>query len=139
MVRLKAATDDSKRLKELESVGTPVWGDELYELTARIKDVNALRVTSVTFEPVTRTPTSKVAGRMTIKGRLVNKSRKPLDDLISEYRRDSLYYSVQAPKVENNETFTLVVNMTRRPPTEYKSRLDSDQGEKDKTKTKGKN
>jgi len=64
---------------------------------------------------------------MTIKGKLLDKSnpRKPLDDLISDFRRDG-YYSVQAPKVEN-DNFTLVVNLMRRPPGEYKARLEGDQ------------
>jgi Tfp pilus assembly PilM family ATPase len=167
-VSLKTAKENSARLKELEVVGTPVWGDELYDLTVRIarlraaaeqelkakkrkadsKDLTLLRVTSVTFEGTNRSATSKtaskIAGRMTIKGTLVNKSRKPLDDLISDYRRDSLYYQVGPPKVENNETFTLVIELTRRPPGEYKSRLEGDQAaavEKDKdkgTKAKGK-
>src|SRR5262249_12783396 len=53
----------SKRFKELDALEVPVWGDELYDLTARIADVNALRVTSINLEPVARTANSKVAGR----------------------------------------------------------------------------
>jgi hypothetical protein len=117
------AKENAKRFKTIDDWDVPVWGDELYELTVRIIDVNALRVTSINVEPVNRGANSKFAGRMTIKGRLLDKKnpRKPLDDLIAGFRREG-YYSSQAPKVEN-DTFTLVVNVERRPPTEYTGQL----------------
>jgi Tfp pilus assembly PilM family ATPase len=136
---------NAKRLKALDDWDVPVWGDEMYELTARINDVNALRVTSIHVEPVGRSGSSKFAGRMTIKGRLLDKKnpRKPLDDLIAAFRREG-YYSAQAPNVEN-DTFTLIVNVERRPPGEYKARLVGERDgpaklpekpDKDRSKTK---
>jgi hypothetical protein len=132
--RTKTATDlvktkeNSKRLKALDEWDGPVWGDEWYDLAARINDVNALRVVSINAEPIARTGSSKFAGRMTIKGKLLDKKnpRKALDDLIASFRREG-YYSPQAPKMEN-DNFTLVVNLERRPPSEYQARLT---GEKD--------
>jgi hypothetical protein len=134
--QLVATKENGKRLKELDAWDGPVWGDELYELTARINDVNALQLVSINAEPIARTGSSKFAGRMTIKGKLLNKTnaRKPLDDLISAFRREG-YYSPQAPKVES-DNFTLVVNLERRPPGEYKSRLEGKAPEKDKAKGK---
>jgi nucleotide-binding universal stress UspA family protein len=142
---LTKAKANGKRLKALDDWDVPVWGDEMYELTARINDVNALRVTSIHVEPVGRSGSSKFAGRMTIKGRLLDKKnpRKPLDDLIAAFRREG-YYSAQAPNVEN-DTFTLIVNVERRPPGEYKARLVGERdgpaklpekSDKDRSKTK---
>jgi Tfp pilus assembly PilM family ATPase len=127
-VQLSQTRESVKRLKSIDDWDGPVWGDEFYELTARITDVNALRITSITAEPMARSGTSRVAGRMTLKGKLLDKRnpRKSLDDLIAAYRREG-YYTPQPPKVEN-DTFILAVNIERRAPTEFRARLP---GEKD--------
>jgi hypothetical protein len=126
---------EAKQLKALDDWDAPVWGDELYELTARINDVNQLRATSIQLETIPRTANSKFAGRLTIRGKLLNKTnpRGPLDDLIRAFRREG-YYSPQAPKIEA-DVFTLVVNLERRPPGEYQARLEGEKDVKEKAKT----
>jgi hypothetical protein len=117
---LLAARENAKRLKAIDDWDNLVWLDELYDLNARIPDVNALRVTSYSVEPLTRSSKSRVVARATIKGKLLSTSnpRKPLDQLVSQMGKEG-YYSVEAPKVEN-DVFTLVFNAERRAPGDYK-------------------
>ncbi len=149
VIELVRTRENAKRLKELYDWDTLVWLDELYDLTARIPDVNDLRVTSLHAEPLPRTAQSKFVGRLTIRGKLLNKSnpRRPLDELIALFGRDG-YYTPQLsgrPLVEK-DTFTLVVNIERRAPTAYQARLPGEKGapepaeksEKAKEKEKGK-
>jgi hypothetical protein len=67
-----------------------------------------------------RAANSKFAAKAVIKGELLARSnpRRPLDQLITQFTRDG-YYSPEAPKVEGNN-FTLIVNVERRAPAEYK-------------------
>jgi hypothetical protein len=110
---------NAKRLKGIDDWDNVGWLDELYDLTARIPDTNALRVTSIAAEPLARNGKSRVAAKATIKGKLLgrNASRRPLDQLISQFAKDG-FYSTEAPKVEN-DSFTLVVYVERRAPGEY--------------------
>ncbi len=116
---VKAAADDAKRIAALDSWDSPVWLDELYDLTARIPDVNALRITQAAMEPLARTGKDKYVGRITLKGNYYgDQGRKALDDLIDGFKKDG-YYSPEAPKFVGNQ-FTLSVKVERRPPDEYK-------------------
>jgi hypothetical protein len=100
----------------------------------------------VQAEQLARSANSRFAGRLIIKGKLLDKRnpRKPLDELIGLFTREG-YYTPQAPKVEG-DTFTLTVNIERRSPGEFKARLEGEKEAtakppekgKDKAKTKGK-
>src|SRR5207253_3288463 len=107
--------------------------DEIYDLTDRIPDVNALRVTSLAVEPTTRTSKAKYTARLTLKGTCAgDQGRKALDALIDGFKKDG-YYSPDAPKMNGNQ-FTLTVNVERRPPGDYTRKLKS---ASDKGKDKG--
>lgn len=123
--QLLSMRENAKRLKAIDDWDSLVWLDELYDLTARIPDVNLLRITSVATEPLVRTPKSKAAARVTIKGTLLGRTspRKPLDQLVSQFSKEG-YYTAEAPKVEN-DTFTLVLLAERRGPADYKAALDA--------------
>jgi Tfp pilus assembly PilM family ATPase len=114
---------DLTRLKALDDWEQLVDLDELYELAARIRDINALRVKSFSIDPLPRAKDARFVAKMTIKGELRNPSnlREPLDKLIPQFTKDG-YYSPQPPKVESN-IFTLEVLVERRPPEEYKHQL----------------
>src|SRR5205814_8481526 len=52
---LQTTRKDGKLIKALDDWDNAVVLDEIYDLTDRIPDVNALRVTSLAVEPTTRT------------------------------------------------------------------------------------
>ena len=86
-----------------------VWLDELYDITARIKDSNILRVTQLTAEPIAAAP-RRLTPPITLKGSFVGQQGdQALNDLIDAFRRDK-YYSPEPPKVINRD-FTLTVNV----------------------------
>jgi hypothetical protein len=116
--------NDNKNLQALVDWDQPVLLDELYDLTHRIPDVNALRVRSITVQPVRATAKSTHVAVITIKGNLLDsrEPRKALNQLIAEFRKDR-YYSPQAPEVKGDE-FTLEVWMERRGPKSYERVLD---------------
>jgi hypothetical protein len=112
------SSKDAKLLKALDDWDNVVWPDELYDLTARIPDANALRITSLAAEQITRTAKSIYTAKITIKGSFVgNEGRNALDQLIDAFKHDG-YYSPEPPNVTGQD-FKLVVNVERRPPTEY--------------------
>src|SRR5262249_2908066 len=115
---------NAKRLKEVDSWDTPVWLDEVYDLTRRIRDVNKLRVTHLNAEPLAQTAKSRYAAKVFIKGTLLDRRnpRQPLDDLISQFTREG--YSPSAPKVEGNNQFSLTVSVARRSPNEHDRAID---------------
>src|SRR5439155_24173881 len=49
---LVSTRENAKRLKAIDDWESPVWLDEMYDLAARIPDVNQLRLTSVVTEPL---------------------------------------------------------------------------------------
>jgi hypothetical protein len=121
--RLTVVKEDGKRLKALSDWDSVVWLDELYDLTHRIPNVNALRVKQITLAHASRSATSQHVAQITIKGTLLDPRdpRKALDQLVAQFTRDGAY-SPQAPIVKGNE-FTLVVNVERRPPGSYKREI----------------
>ncbi|MFO0930338.1 MAG: hypothetical protein U0736_25475 [Gemmataceae bacterium] len=121
--KLLTTRENAKRLKAIDDWDNLVWLDELYDLTARIPDVNQLRLTSISTEPLARNPKSRAVARVTIKGTLLGRSspRKPLDELVSQFNKDG-FYSAEPPKVENDQ-FTLVVFAERRGPADYTHKL----------------
>ncbi len=119
--QLKNTQLNAKRLKGVDDWDNAVTLDELYDLNARIPNVNSLRIKSIHTELLTRTAKSRFVARWTIKGELLNRGdpRGPLDQLVDQFRRDG-YYAAESPDVQGRQ-FTLVVNVERRPPGEYKA------------------
>ncbi len=117
----------TKRLKDIDSWDTVVWLDELYDLNARIPDVNKLRITSIKGEPYqlqtkekNKTTIEKTMGKITIKGKLLDRRnpREPLDQLIEELRLDPNYIVVN-PEV-TNDTFVFTLLIDRKGPDAFK-------------------
>ncbi|MFO0844711.1 MAG: hypothetical protein U0797_20325 [Gemmataceae bacterium] len=117
---------NAKRLKEIDEWDNVVLLDELYDLTARISDVNALRITSVSTEPY-RAAKEKAVAKATIKGKLLDKRnpREAFNGLIDQFNTDRRHYRVESPTVKNDE-FSFVVYIERRSPEEYKHVIKAD-------------
>jgi Tfp pilus assembly PilM family ATPase len=124
--RLTLARESAKKLKGLEDWDSVVWLDEFYDLTARIPDVNALRITTITAEPLPRTAKSRFVAAVMIRGLLLDRvqGRRPLDQLVDRFNTDG-YYSIDSVHVERRQ-FALRVLVERRPPTEYTAVISSD-------------
>ena len=119
---LMAFRQDGKLTKALADWDNVVWLDELYDLTDRIPDVNALRITQISTEPLTRTAKDRYIARITLKGNCYDEAgRKALNDLIDGFKKDG-YYSPEAPKIEFTQ-FPLTVKVERRPPADYTRKL----------------
>jgi Tfp pilus assembly PilM family ATPase len=120
--KLAQAQLNGKRLKALDDWDLPVTLDELYDLTARIPNVELVRVKSIQINPLPRKKDSPYVAKATIKGELrkgTGELREPLDKyLVPQFRRDG-YYNVESVSVQSN-IFIVVVNVERRPPEEYK-------------------
>ena len=92
---------DGKLTKALDDWDNVVWLDELYDLTDRIPDVNALRITQISTEPMTRTAKDRLRRPHHLKGNCYDDAgRKALDDLIDGFKQDG-YYSPEAPKMQS--------------------------------------
>jgi hypothetical protein len=120
--QLGSSKEVSSRIKGLDAWDTPNWADEIYELTHNIPDVNALRVSLVTFEPPTTNNKTHEPAKISIKGTLADgaSSRVPVDKLAAAF--DRLHYTPRLVSVEGNQ-FTIIVNVDRRPPGDYKNVL----------------
>ena len=130
---LTLVRQNGKLTKALTDWDNVIWLDELYDLTDRIPNVNALRITQITTEPVTRTAKDRYVARITLKGNYYDDpGRKALEDLIDGFKKDG-YYSPEAPKVQGNQ-FTLTVKVERRPPADYTRTLPAgpDNGQKNR-------
>jgi hypothetical protein len=136
----------NKRLKSIDEWDTVVWLDELYDLTDRIPDVNALRITTLKGDPIKRNPKtpSPFAVRLTVEGELLDpqKGRAPLDEFIAGFNRkadaakakgkagpdktdsqEGVYYTLEAPPVLKGNKFSFTVQIKRRRPEDYKRDL----------------
>ena len=112
----------TSRIGALANWDNVVWLDELYDLTDRIPDVNALRITQISTEPMTRTAKEKYVARIKLAGNIYgDQGRKALDDLMNGFKKDG-YYSAEAPTFNGNE-FPVAIKVERRPPGEYKRTL----------------
>jgi hypothetical protein len=133
---LSGLEDTDKRLKALGdwSGSTIVWPDEFYDLTDRIADPTALRITEITVEPIQKTgkekEKEKAVAKLTIKG--VAKTRNDVN-LFAAGFTDDKHYEV-GPKSTSDNTgpdkqefafqFTLSgVKVERIPPDQYMRRL----------------
>jgi hypothetical protein len=122
----------------------PTWLDEIYELAGRL-DLTKVRVDGVTVNSRARgndKSASRYIGQITIKGRLLasttNARRADYDQVVSSFIREG-YYSIETAQSKFEDTnFTLVVDVARRAPSEYKTRLDDPTIVKDKTKSSDK-
>jgi hypothetical protein len=119
-IQLDEAVAKDRKLKAIDDWDTAVWLDDLYNLTAYIPDVDALRITSLTADTLSRSAKSRFAGTLLLKGKLLsrNEPRRALDQLVEELNASG-YYSPEAPKVEK-DTFTLRIKVERRGPADQK-------------------
>jgi hypothetical protein len=132
----------NKRLKSIDEWDSVVWLDEFYDLTDRIPDVNALRITTLKGDPIkrnTKSP-SPFAVRLTVEGELLDpqKGRAPLDEFVAGFNKKSeaakgkgkpaldktdnqegVYYTLEAPPVLKGSKFSFTVLIKRRAPKDY--------------------
>jgi hypothetical protein len=116
--RLTKTKEVLKHVQPLDAWEGPIWLDELYDLAARIRDVDALRVTQWSADPLPHNNKSRYSSRIRIRGTLRD-DRAPLDRLVDELRKDG-HYGPDAPKVTSGNQFELSVDAERRAPEEYK-------------------
>jgi hypothetical protein len=128
----RKAQAKNKLLKPLDDAEGLVLLDEIYELAHRDPDIDGLQITTLSLEPLPKKAgvANEYVARLVITGTLKKGAdRKLVDKLIDEFEADrrvatdktSAYYSVQSPKVENDQ-FTIRVLIKRRAPTEYDKR-----------------
>jgi Tfp pilus assembly PilM family ATPase len=124
--------EDGKRYDAVNTwvEGEVVWLDELYDLSDRLPQNNALRVTVVNGEQLARNAKSKQVAKMTIKG-IIGDNTKPVDDLLNEMAKDG-HYKPGPKSVSRNTTlerqnysqqFVATAELDRAPPTKYTRRL----------------
>ncbi len=116
--RLTRIKEELRHTQALDTWEGPVWLDELFDLSARIRDVDALRVTQWSADPLPRNGKSRYTSRVRIRGTLRG-DRAPLNQLVEDLRKDG-HYQLDAPKVTSGNQFELTVDVERRPPDEYK-------------------
>jgi hypothetical protein len=115
--------------------GEVVYLDELYDLTAAAPEVNRLRVTQISGNPVAAAAGRKApAARVELKG-LVGEDTRPLIGLMNELAADG-YHRVDAKKVEGNATGTsrrqfpqqwsTRYDLEKRPPQKYDRHFKAD-------------
>jgi Tfp pilus assembly PilM family ATPase len=113
--KLAFVKTQGKTLQALSDWDAPVWIDEIYDLTARIGDVDKLRITKLIAEPLVKTATSPYISRITIHGKLMEEGdTTPLKTLMDKFREDAAY-SPEAPTM-NGENFTMKVMVEKRDP-----------------------
>jgi hypothetical protein len=117
-LKLTKAKETLRHTQALDGWEMPVWLDELYDLSARIRDVDAIRITYFSADPLPRNAKSRYSARVHIRGTL-REDRAPLDRLVEELRKDG-HYLPDAPNIKSGNQFELVVDVERRAPDEYK-------------------
>jgi hypothetical protein len=123
--KLQQSKKDGKLIRDIADWHKPVVLDEIYNLTALIPDVNALRITMWEIEPMGRTAKAKYTSRITLTGTCAgDPGRKALDALIDGCKKDGHYTLEGTPDMKNNQ-FTLKVIVERRAPSDYTSTLKS--------------
>ncbi len=117
-LQLTRTRESLRQIQALDNWEGPVWLDEIYDLAARIRDVDAMRVTHFSADPLPRNGKSRYAARVRIKGTLRD-DRAPLDRLVEDLRRDG-HYGPDPLRVISGNQFELTVDVERRAPDEYK-------------------
>jgi Tfp pilus assembly PilM family ATPase len=121
----------NRKTKALEDWDGLPQVDEFYDLTWRIADVNLLPITKITVshvrdlrtDPKKRTEKKRdYVDLYVLEGTLLDKNRKPLDDLADAYRADHGYL-VEPPEIKPGNKFSLRVYAERRAPEAYKHAL----------------
>jgi hypothetical protein len=115
--KLARTRESLRQVQALDAWEGPVWLDELFDLAARVRDVDAMRVTQFSAEPLSHAK-SRYAARVRIKGTLRD-DRGPLDQLLEDLRRDG-HYGPDPLRVISGNQFELTVDVERRAPDEYK-------------------
>lgn len=124
--------EDEKRVKAVADWLNPeiVWLDELYDLTDRVPDINAMRITGITADPLPPSAADKQAARMTIQG-VSTYDPKAVNTLMDRLVGDA-FYQVDPKDVGRNtgpdrvrfgQQFTAKVALLPRPPDKYVRRL----------------
>jgi len=123
---------DSKRVKAIDEwhQGEIDWLDELYDLTDRFPDINNLRLTQLTADPIARTAKSPYVARMMLKGTMTA-DHTQVNQLESQLVNDG-HFRVE-PKVISRNTgaerykfiqqFMTHLDVEQLPPEKYVRRL----------------
>jgi hypothetical protein len=130
--QLALLREDEKRVKAVADwVNTEVvWLDELYDLTDRVPDTNAVHISGITAEPLPPNPNEKHVARMTIQG-VTTYELKAVNTLIDRLVGDG-YYQVDPKEMGRNtgpdrvrfgQQFTTKVAILPRAPNQYLRRL----------------
>jgi Tfp pilus assembly PilM family ATPase len=115
---LPAQRAELQRLRELDKWDTSVWLDDIYNITAAIPDVNALRITQITVEPIDQKTHSQYVAKIVLKGTILGRRDfTPLDSLIGALQKDG-HYMPEGPKKTGN-TFIVAINVEKRAPTDH--------------------
>jgi hypothetical protein len=131
--RLVQIEEDAKRIGALDewSQREIVWLDELYDLTERFPDTNAIRLTLLDGAAQTPTGKDRHVARMTLTG-ITTEDHSAVDTLMSKLEEDRDYYNVDAKQTSPNRSidffrfrrkFVTHVDMEKRPPDKYVRRL----------------
>lgn len=127
--QLHAFDADAKRIKALDDwAATEVnWLDELYDMTARVPDINKVRITSLSTVVIEKPGSKdKSVAAINLKG-ITTTDSNPLDKLMVELRREESY----RPPSKNLKPNTLVqrqqfplefstkIELEKRPPEKY--------------------
>jgi hypothetical protein len=105
---LRILEQDDRRFKSVKEWrdSEVVWLDELYDVTAAVRDIDRMRVTHVIANPLTIASTpgkaNKYAARVEMKG-LITDDTRPLMALTTELSVDG-YHRVEAKTVGPNQT-----------------------------------
>ncbi len=112
LLRQKAAMDqqlavlkeDEKRIKTIADwVDTDVvWLDELYDIADRVPDINAMRITGITVQPLRKTGNDKHVAKVSITG-ISTDNYDAVDNFIRQFVRDGAY-KVAPKKMSRNNT-----------------------------------
>ena len=145
-----AAYDVDEEAKKIKAIGDwateIVWLDELYDFTERFPNIEAVRLTEWTGDPLTtaksakgpaRTAKVRSPGPRPLKGVAINTTdpeRTP-NELVDQLARDRLHYKVGPPAVGRNtsstdsrrfpQQFQAHVEVAPRPPSEYTLHLNA--------------
>jgi len=127
--QLHAFDADAKRIKALDdwSATEVNWLDELYDMTARVPDINKLRITSLSTVVIEKPGSKdKLVAAINLKG-VTTTDPVPVDKLMAELRKEESYR--QPPKNLKPNTlverqrfpleFSTKIELEKRPPEKY--------------------
>jgi len=130
--QLDKLDEDAKRYDHVRTWvdGEVVWLDELYDLSDRLPQGNALRVTSVSGEALQHNAKIKQVAKMTVKG-VIGDNTKPVDDLLNEMAKDGHYKpgpktvskNTTLQRQEYGQQFVATAELEHVPPGKYTRRL----------------